>query len=160
MIKTSQAWMQNKMARWVVLAIALVLGGTTLTTGYADQHPFSGDFKKYKMGKKVFSDYCSRCHGENADGRGKAIPMYVRLRAARPTNFQVKFFSIRPSQYLEKIVRDGGERHSLSQYMPPFGDELNKQQINDVVYFIQNVSLYSANQGSSAVSHKLATGNK
>lgn len=145
---------RDGMLRKIVLLSAIVivplLGGTISYNSVADQHPFPGNFEKYKLGKKVFSDYCSRCHGENADGRGKALPLYVRLRVPRPSNFKVKFFSIRPSQYLEKIVRDGGKRHELSDYMPPFGEELNNQQINDVVYFIQNVSLYSA----SVLSHR------
>ena len=127
----------------------------------ADQHPFPGNFKKYQMGKKVFSDYCARCHGENADGRGKAAPMYVKLRSARPSNFMIKIFSIRPKRYLTNIVRDGGRKHFLSEYMPPFGDELNNQQINDVVYFIQNVSLYSskATNRDNHSKDKVAAGN-
>ena len=147
-------------------ALLPVLSGIATPVSLAEHISFPGDIEKYTVGKKVFSDYCSRCHGEKADGRGKTVPMYLRLGAPRPSNFRVKFFSVRPSQYLENIVRDGGQRHSLSEYMPPFGDELNSQQINDVVYFIQNVSLYSANHnsisrsGSKDVSDKLATGEK
>ena len=122
-----------------IIALLAFLFGVTQTIA---EQSFDGDTKKFLTGKKIYSDYCSRCHGENADGRGKAVAMYVKMRAARPSNFKVKFFSIRPKEYLTKIVRDGGEKHSLSQYMPPFGGELDNQQINDVVYFIQNVSLY------------------
>lgn len=127
----------------------------------ADQHPFPGDFEKYQTGKKIFSDYCSRCHGENADGRGKAVPMYLKMGTSLPSNFRVKFFSIRPKQYLANIVRDGGQKHSLSQYMPPFGSELDNQQIGDVVYFIQKVSVYSNSKKmhkTNASNSKLAVG--
>lgn len=124
-----------------------------------DQHPFHGDLEKYKMGKKVFSNYCSRCHGKNADGRGETIPMYLKMNARLPSNFKVRFYSIRPRQYLANIVRDGGQKHSLSKYMPPFGGELDKQQINDVVYFIQNVSLYSSSPRKSVLpANTVATG--
>ncbi|WP_455221425.1 c-type cytochrome [Kaarinaea lacus] len=102
------------------------------------------DDMKYRQGAKIFADYCSRCHGVHADGRGRATPLYVKLKSAHPSNFQVRVYAERPKQYLVNIVRDGGKKHSLSEYMPPFGDELNEAQINDVVYFIQNVSLSPA----------------
>jgi len=101
------------------------------------------DDSQYRQGAKVYANYCSRCHGVHADGRGKATPLYVKLKSAHPSNFRVKVYADRPKQYLVNIVRDGGKKHSLSEYMPPFGDELNEAQINDVVYFIQNVSLSS-----------------
>ena len=148
MLKMMRARMLKKIVFMSAITVVPLFVGTMSSYSAADQHPFTGNFEKYKLGKKVFKDYCSRCHGENADGRGKAIPLYVSLRAPRPSNFRVKFFSIRPSQYLTDIVRDGGEQHSLSEYMPPFGGELNSQQINDVVYFIQNVSLYSTGVSS------------
>ena len=132
--------------------ILLLLAGKTVI---ADEHPFPGDFEKYKMGKKVFSDYCSRCHGENADGRGKTVPIYLQMGTNLPSNFKLKFYSIRPKQYLTNIVRDGGEKHSLSQYMPPFGNELDSKQINDVVYFIQNVSVYNHKSKTSQTGSKL-----
>jgi len=96
---------------------------------------------QYRQGAQVFANYCSRCHGVHADGRGRATPLYVKLKSAHPSNFLVKVYAQRPKQYLVNIVRDGGKKHSLSEFMPPFGDELNEAQINDVVYFIQNVSL-------------------
>lgn len=136
------------------IVLLLVAGKISI----ADQHPFPGDFEKYRTGKKIFFDYCSRCHGENADGRGKALPMYLKMGARLPSNFNVKFFSIRPRQYLTNIVRDGGEKHSLSQYMPPFGDELDSEQINDVVYFIQKVSVYNDENKVGHSGRKLTVG--
>lgn len=144
---------------FLVAFLTFLLGAAAKSI--ADQQPFNGDTKRYQVGKKIYSDYCARCHGENADGRGKAASLYIRMKAARPSNFKVKFFSIRPKQYLTKIVRDGGKQHSLSEYMPPFGDELNNQQIDDVVYFIQNVSLYDLDKSAADETHsygKVATG--
>lgn len=103
------------------------------------------DDLRYQQGLKVYSDYCSRCHGMHADGRGRTTPLYVKMRSAQPSNFQLKIYSFRPKEYLASIVRDGGEKHSLSEYMPPFGGELTAGQIDDVVYFIQKVSVYTSN---------------
>ena len=103
----------------------------------------SGNDSQYRDGLKVYSEYCSRCHGTHADGKGRSTPLYVKMKEAHPSNFQLKLYSYRPKQYLANIVRDGGEKHSMSKYMPPFGDELTTAQISDVVYFIQKVSIYS-----------------
>lgn len=102
----------------------------------------SADDPQYQQGLKIFSDYCSRCHGVHANGRGRTTPLYVKMKSAQPSNFQIKLYSFRPKEYLVNIVRDGGEKHSLSQYMPPFGGELTADQIDNVVYFIQRVSVY------------------
>ena len=122
--------------------LLLVLAGSVLTMSAVAEHEtmLVGD-AQYQRGVKVFADYCSRCHGVHANGRGRATPLYVKLQSAHPSNFQLKVYAERPTQYLVSIVRDGGRKHSLSEYMPPFGDELTETQINDVVYFIQNVSV-------------------
>lgn len=125
-------------------SIVLLLGCAFTFKGYAAHDDVSAHRDTtYQLGMKVFSDYCSRCHGEHADGRGKAAPLYIKLQQAHPSNFQLKFFSFRPKQYLINIVRDGGKKHSLSEYMPPFGGELSRSQIDNVVYFIQKVSVYT-----------------
>ena len=126
------------------LSIVFLLGCAFTFKGYAAHDVSVHHDSAYQLGMKVFSDYCARCHGEHADGRGTAAPLYVKLQQAHPSNFQLKFFAFRPKQYLTNIVRDGGKKHSLSEYMPPFGGELSSSQIDDVVYFIQKVSVYSA----------------
>ncbi|WP_455202052.1 c-type cytochrome [Kaarinaea lacus] len=103
----------------------------------------SDDDPRYHQGLKIYADYCSRCHGEHANGRGRIVPLYVKMKSALPSNFQIGLYAFRPKEYLASIVRDGGEKHSLSQYMPPFGGELTANQIDDVVYFIQRISQYS-----------------
>lgn len=105
--------------------------------------------QRYLQGKKVFRKYCSSCHGVNADGRGKAIRLYMKLGSVHPSNFQIRYYSDRSEEYLTSIIRDGGEKHSLSQYMPPFEYELSSSQIKDVVHFIKKVSIYNSNFSNS-----------
>ncbi|WP_455207691.1 c-type cytochrome [Kaarinaea lacus] len=121
--------------------LLIVACGVFAVNAGAAHDTVSPDDSQYNQGMKVFTDYCSRCHGAHADGKGRAMPLYVKLQGAHPSNFQLKFYSYRPKQYLANIVRDGGAKHLLSEYMPPFGAELTAAQIDDVVYFIQNVSL-------------------
>ena len=109
----------------------------------ADHDLNKADHSRYIEGEKTYKEYCSRCHGVNADGRGRVAPLFIKLKTPRPSNFKIKFYTIRPAEYLESVVRDGGEAHSLSKSMPPFGKELSKSQISNVVHFIKNVSLHA-----------------
>jgi len=115
----------------------------------ANETNLAANDHQFLKGKKVFSKYCSNCHGEEADGRGKAVRLYMKIGSVRPSNFQIRYYAERSDQYLLSIVRDGGAKHSLSQYMPPFGYELSATQLKDVVYFIKKVSIYSASQSKS-----------
>jgi mono/diheme cytochrome c family protein len=145
--------LQKSYSRIRVFGLSAVfsLGCVFSVVCQAGHDVFAQNDRQYQLGMEVFSDYCSRCHGEHADGRGKAVPLYVNMKSALPSNFNVGVYSFRPKQYLAKIVRDGGKKHSLSEYMPPFGEELTNDQIDDVVYFIQNVSVHIVSKTHSAM---------
>lgn len=98
---------------------------------------------QYYSGKRTFMDYCARCHGVNADGRGRVAPMYIRLRHPRPSNFTVGIYANRPSQYLTNVISEGGVQNQLSQFMPPFKGELSKTEIESLVYFIQQTAKHN-----------------
>lgn len=121
------------------------------------------DPHKYEQGKKVFMTYCSRCHGAKADGRGHMAPLFRRMEAKRPSNFTVRFYQIRPKEYLKAVVRDGGAAHQLSEIMPSFASELDEATLDHVVYFVQSVSKvkfpqYKVNKQSAADWELIHTG--
>ncbi len=39
------------------------------------QNPYRGDAKAVLAGKKLFRHHCASCHGNNAEGQGKAPPL-------------------------------------------------------------------------------------
>jgi mono/diheme cytochrome c family protein len=120
----------------VLFSLSGVLGANTtdnLISAGVDPH-------KYEEGKKVFMTHCSRCHGTKADGRGRMAPLYRRMQGKRPSNFTVRFYQIRPIEYLKAVVRDGGSAHHLSELMPSFASELDETTLDHVVYFVQSVS--------------------
>ncbi|HEX22255.1 MAG TPA: cytochrome c [Chromatiales bacterium] len=93
---------------------------------------------QYERGEKLFSTYCVRCHGKNADGEGRMVKrLYRKLKTQLPSNFTLGIYSDRPAEYLHKIITNGGENHSMSKYMPPFGEELSAKNIDDLVHFIR-----------------------
>ena len=59
-------------------------------------------------------------------------------RLARPPADLTR--STRPDEYKQLIIRLGGERMGRSPGMPPWGEELSQQQIEDVVHYLRTVS--------------------
>jgi cytochrome c oxidase cbb3-type subunit 3 len=83
-------------------------------------------------GKHVFKKYCSKCHGENADGRGRKAYKYKPM----PTDFHIAQ-AARP--YMVEITKKGGKAVGRSDDMPEWGGDLTNAQIEDVVSFIMSV---------------------
>ena len=85
-------------------------------------------------GSLVFFNYCVTCHGPNADGNGRAAKLYD----PRPANLRA---SDKNDAYVALIVRRGGEAIGRAAGMPPWGEELTDEQINDVTAFVRSVNL-------------------
>jgi mono/diheme cytochrome c family protein len=84
-------------------------------------------------GGLVYANYCVTCHGINADGNGRA----ARLHTPRPANLRA---SDKNNAYIAMIVRRGGEAVGRSPGMPPWGEELTDEQVNDLVAFVRSVN--------------------
>jgi mono/diheme cytochrome c family protein len=84
-------------------------------------------------GSLVFFNYCATCHGPNADGNGRA----ARLYDPRPANLRA---SDKDVAYMKVIVRNGGKALGRSEYMPPWGEELTDEQIDDVTAYLQSIN--------------------
>jgi len=84
-------------------------------------------------GGLVYANYCVTCHGINADGNGRA----ARLHTPRPANLRA---SDKNNTYIAMIVRRGGEAVGRSPGMPPWGEELTDEQVNDLVAFVRSVN--------------------
>ena len=84
-------------------------------------------------GDIAFQSYCALCHGIHADGRGRA----ARLYSPRPANLRE---SRRTDAYKLAIIRKGGAALGRSPYMPPWGDELTDEQVDDLVNFLRSIA--------------------
>ena len=84
-------------------------------------------------GSLVFFNYCMTCHGPNADGGGRA----ARLYNPPPANLRA---SDKNAAYMAQIVRKGGRAMGRSEFMPPWGEELTEEQIDDVVAYLQSIN--------------------
>ena len=90
-----------------------------------------------KTATKIYKRYCSKCHGKKGKGDGRMNRLYVKLQVNRPSNFTIGYFEGRSSEYLRRIIVEGGEKNSISKYMPPFADELSEKEIDALVKLIK-----------------------
>jgi mono/diheme cytochrome c family protein len=141
------------MSAYVRIAPSLVLG-TLLALGTVSAHAQgkSADELKKEMQAKidafprkdspeasvfrgtiVFLNYCTTCHGVNADGTGRAAKMYN----PKPANLRA---SLMPDAYKEMIIRRGGQAMSRSEFMPPWNDELTNEQIKDTINYLRSIA--------------------
>lgn len=88
----------------------------------------------HPAGKEDLDD-CVPCHGINADGNGRA----ARLHNPRPANLRA---SDKNDACIRLIVMRGGEAIGRSAKMPPWGEELTDEQINDIVAFVRSVNVH------------------
>ena len=133
------------MKRAALLAAALLLAlqaGAQLSSAYAQvvtttARPLlarDGADAAVFRGSLVFFNYCATCHGPNADGNGRA----ARLYDPRPANLRA---SDKNAEYMRLMVRRGGQGMGRSQFMPPWGEELTDEQIDDVVSYLQSINV-------------------
>jgi mono/diheme cytochrome c family protein len=85
-----------------------------------------------ERGVVVFQTYCMKCHGIYGDGKGKMAPKYN----PPPANLKASVLS---DTEKEKIIRQGGAGVGRSPNMPPWGQELTDQQIQDVIAHLRAI---------------------
>jgi len=116
----AQAQLSNAYAQ-----VVATTAKTLLARDGADAQTFRGSL--------VFFNYCVTCHGPNADGNGRAAKLY----SPRPANLRASEKNV---EYMRLIVRGGGRSMGRSEFMPPWGEELTDEQIDDVTLYLQSIN--------------------
>lgn len=83
-------------------------------------------------GRLVFQNYCVLCHGPEGKGNGRA----AKLHTPPPFNLTL---SAAPRDYIAQVVRKGGEAMGRGKGMPPWGEQLTDEQINDALNFLFSI---------------------
>jgi len=83
-------------------------------------------------GAIVYKAYCVLCHGERGDGQARATKLYEERGLSLA-------LTPHPRDYHEKVIREGGTKVGLSEFMPAWRDELSDQQIEDLLYYLDVV---------------------
>ena len=91
------------------------------------------DLERRAPGAAVFSKYCVLCHGVRAEGDGVA----AQNLNPRPANLRVSTLS---DAQKEAIIRNGGSGVGRSPAMPPWREELNQRQIEDLIAYLASLT--------------------
>ncbi len=83
-------------------------------------------------GEVVFKTNCILCHGLKGNGKGRASVLYD----PPPADLT---HSDKNDQYKRMIITYGGEAMGRSPAMPIWGEELSKQEIEDVITYISTL---------------------
>jgi mono/diheme cytochrome c family protein len=116
---------QRQRNGWAV-GLALLAGQLPLTA-VAD-----GAATPKMRGAQVFATYCSLCHGAGGKGDGRA----AALQSVKPADLTV---SRRSAEYKFELIYNGGVAMGRSSGMPPWRDALSREQIEDVVAYLQTL---------------------
>ena len=83
-------------------------------------------------GRVVYQSYCTLCHGKEGKGDGRAAKLHS------PPPFDLTL-SVAPRDYIAQVVRKGGEALGRGSGMPPWGDQLTDEQINDLLNYLFSI---------------------
>ena len=86
-----------------------------------------------RIGRAIFLGRCALCHGKEGKGDGKMARI---IKEPPPFNLTLSRVD---GQYLRDIISKGGEAMGRSPKMPPWGKDLNKQEITSVIMYIKTL---------------------
>ncbi|NTU58689.1 MAG: cytochrome c [Chlorobiaceae bacterium] len=91
-----------------------------------------------KEGKRLFSHYCSVCHGETGDGTGQ---YYGSSLQPSPANFTDKaFMKNMTDESLTKSITGGSASVGKSNMCPPWGKTFESDEIECLVAYVKTFS--------------------
>lgn len=121
----------NRPCLWGALTVAALVAVQPAAAAESRELVNSELSKPTVRGSLVYRAYCLGCHGETGDGTARATKLYGVAR--------LKIGPMSRADYQE-IVLVGGEALGKSPYMPPWRDELSKEQIEDVVTYLSVIN--------------------
>ena len=91
-----------------------------------------------RRGEVVFKTNCILCHGLDGAGQGRASSFFDPPPADLTR-------SDKNSEYKKMIITQGGKAMGRSDGMPVWGDQLSEREIDDVVAYVDTLSMSSGN---------------
>lgn len=97
---------------------------------FADEKPSSA------KDEKLYSYYCTPCHGIKGDGNG----FNAKNLDPRPANHtNPNLMTKRTDDELFDAINGGGKRVGKSTLMPPWGNTFDKTQIESLVQYLRKL---------------------
>jgi cytochrome c oxidase cbb3-type subunit III len=83
-----------------------------------------------------YKNFCWQCHGMTGDGMG----MNVQDMSVQPRDHtSAKAMGGRTDADLFKVIKEGGLAIDKSVLMPPWGNSLSDEEINDLVKYLRKL---------------------
>jgi mono/diheme cytochrome c family protein len=99
-------------------------------------HSLAGDTALRTEGEKIYTHYCSPCHGVKGDGKG----FNAKNLDPRPANHaDAEFMAKRTDKELADAISGGGRFVGKSSLMPPWGETLSRAQIRNLVMYMRKL---------------------
>jgi mono/diheme cytochrome c family protein len=89
-------------------------------------------------GRKLYTAYCTSCHGDKGKGDGVAagsLPVRPKDHTDGATMNQLT------DQFLGDVITKGGGAMGKSGFMPAWGSSLNEKQVRDIVAYIRTLAV-------------------
>ncbi len=118
------------MGRFLVGFIAIVLADLVLVAPSRAQNQAEG--------KKLYTTYCTSCHGDTGKGDGMAGAS-LPVKPADHTNGAA--MNKLSDGFLVNIISRGGAAAGKSSFMPAWGGALTDQQVRDIVAYIRSIAV-------------------
>jgi mono/diheme cytochrome c family protein len=93
------------------------------------------------LGRELYNQYCSECHGRNGEGQFPETPLQPDStgRFGAPPHNENGHTWHHADDLLMRIIREGGSGDPAFYEMPAFGDQLNDEQIEAVLAYIKTM---------------------
>ena len=88
-----------------------------------------------RNGKKLFSQYCAPCHGENGNGDGIYYGYELEPKPADFTDRE--FFVSHSKEDIKKVIGQGSGSVGKSNLCPPWEGTLHKEAIASIVGYLE-----------------------
>jgi cytochrome c oxidase cbb3-type subunit 3 len=109
----------------VLLSLLLLLAITISNTAFAKERA-----------EDNYKTYCTQCHGIQGNGKG----INIRDMSVQPRDHtDAKAMSSRSDQDLAKVIKEGGIAINKSVLMPPWGDVLSDEEVDDLVRYLRKL---------------------
>jgi cytochrome c6 len=89
-------------------------------------------------GRKLYTAYCTSCHGDKGKGDGIAagsLPVKPKDHTDGATMNPLT------DQFLGDVIAKGGGGVGKSSFMPAWGSSLNEKQVRDIVAYIRTLAI-------------------
>lgn len=116
----------------VAMFVSLMLTDTEKANKLLDETKVKAHVST-RAGRNLFKNFCTLCHGTNGEGDGKMARIIKN-----PPPFNLTLSKV-PDSYLKDIINKGGEAMGRSPRMPPWFEQLTKEEVQSVILYLKTL---------------------